>query len=78
MTRKRMADKIKQSLDEQGIEYSDDDKALASAIVDSTLDYVLEFGQEVSQELVGVGLYSEAMVAGVFVRKLKALRNPEL
>jgi hypothetical protein len=71
MTRKRMSIAIKESLKE----CDEHTHKVADAAVNAAFDYVLEFAQEVSQELVGVGLYSEAMVAGVFVRKLKNLKS---
>lgn len=41
--------------------------------VDGALEYVLEYAQEVSAELVSSNSYSEAMVAGLFVKKIKTL-----
>lgn len=73
MTRKRMYDAIKQKLDEEGLEITEDSKAVVDAAICCALEYVLEFAQEVSHELTSQGLYSEAMVAGVFVRKIKGL-----
>lgn len=73
MTRKRMYDAIKTKLAEEGLEITDESQAVVDAAISCALDYVLTFAQEVSHELTGSGLYSEAMVAGVFVRKIKGL-----
>lgn len=73
MTRKRMYDAIKSRLAEEGLEITDESKAVVDAAISCALDYVLAFAQEVSHELTSQGLYSEAMVAGVFIRKVKGL-----
>lgn len=73
MTRKRLYDAIKAKFEEDGIELTDEAKAAVDAAVCCALDYVLVFAQEISQELTNAHLYSEAMVAGVFVRKIKGL-----
>jgi len=78
MTRKRMSAKIKESLDHQGLPLTEETKAVADTAVDAALDYLLAFAQDVSEELAGNELFSEAMVAGVFTRKLKALRTDDL
>jgi hypothetical protein len=78
MTRKRMSASIKEALDHQGLPVTEESKAVADAAVDAALSYLLSFAQDVSEELVGNQLYSEAMVAGVFTRKLKALKTDDL
>lgn len=68
-----MYDTIKLRLEERGLEITEDSKAVVDAAVCCALEYVLTFAQEVSEELTAASLYSEAMVAGVFVRKIKGL-----
>jgi len=66
---------IKEALDEQGLQCTEDTKAVADAAADATLNYLLSFATEVSEELVSNDLYTEAMVAGVFTRKIKILKS---
>lgn len=73
MTRYRMYEAIREQLAEEGLELTDDCKAAVDASVCAALGYVLNFSQEVSRELASKELYSEAMVAGVFINKLKGL-----
>lgn len=74
MTRKRMMAAVRESLDDKELT-CENCRPVAEASVDATLDYLLEFAQSVAQELVVVGLFSEAMVAGVLVRKMKSLKH---
>lgn len=78
MTRRRMSATIKESLDQQGLPLTEETKAVADAAVDAALDYLLAFAQDVSEELAGNELFSEAMVAGVFARKFKNLKTDDL
>jgi len=75
MTRKRMYDSIKGCLEKENIELTDDTKAAVDVAVSCALNYVQDFAQQVSHELISGGLYSEAMVAGVIVQKIKALNS---
>lgn len=75
MTRARMNAAIRQKLEEEGYAVTGEERAVVDTAVCSALDYVLAFAQEVSAELVIAGLPSEAMVAGVFIRKLKDLKG---
>jgi hypothetical protein len=78
MTRKRMNTAIEGALKDKGFEITEETKAATDVAVTCALEYVLAFAKEVSQELAGVGLYSEAMVAGVFTNKLKTLKDSVL
>lgn len=73
MTRKRMNATIRQKLEDEGLHVTDEERAVADFAVRCALDYVLAFSHEVAEELASKELYSEAMVAGVFIRKIKGL-----
>lgn len=74
MTRQRMYKQIRAKLSEEGLEITDECKAVTDAAICVALDYVLTFTVEISEELISAGLYSEAMVAGLLVRKIKDLQ----
>ncbi len=73
MTRKRMYGTIRTELERNDLSEHQSCNDVVDVAVDAALEYVLGFAVEVSSELIGSQLYSEAMVAGVFIRKLKAL-----
>lgn len=73
MTRARMYEAIRVRLAEEELALTEDCKAAVDASVCAALDYILEFAQSVSHELASKELYSEAMVAGVLVNKIKGL-----
>lgn len=75
MTRQRLQRTIKKRLDDYQLPVNEESRDVVDAAVDCALEYVLLFAQEVSAELSSKELYSEAMVAGVFVNKLKGLLN---
>lgn len=77
VTRKRLYDKIKTRLQDYDLPDDAVAKEVVDEAVDCALEYVLSFAQEVSSELVQNKLYSEAMVSGVIIRKLKALLGNE-
>lgn len=72
MTRKRLYSSIRLELERRDL-YGEECLPVVDASVDGTLNYILSFAQDISTELIVSGLYSEAMVSGVFVQKLKAL-----
>jgi hypothetical protein len=73
VTRKRLYDTIRQKLRDYQLPTDSDTKEVVDAAVDCALDYVLEYAMTVSEQLVMDEAYSEAMVAGMFVNKLKGL-----
>lgn len=73
MTRKRLFRRIRDCLDKTELPTTTETQAVANVSVDCTLEYVLGFAIEVSEELTKNALYSEAMVAGTFIRKIKGL-----
>lgn len=75
MTRARMNAAIRLKLEEEGYAVTGEERAVVDTAVICALDYVLAFAQEVSTELVMAGLPSEAMVAGVLIRKIKDLKG---
>lgn len=75
MTRERMYDTIKQKLDEEGLEITPESKLVVDAAICCALEYVLDYAQGLSHELASAELYSEAMVAGSMIRKIKGLMN---
>lgn len=77
MTRKRLQRTIKNKLDDFQLPADDEAREVASVAVDCALEYVLSFANQVAEELTSQQLYSEAMVAGVFVAKLKGLLGEE-
>lgn len=72
MTRKRLYGVIRTELERADLT-DESCMDVVDVAVDGALEYVLNFGVELSAELAGSGLYSEAMVAGVFIAKLKLL-----
>jgi hypothetical protein len=73
VTRQRLKNAIRAKLKDYQLPVSDEAREVSDVAVDCALEYVLRFAQEVSQELTSKHLYSEAMTAGVFIKKLKDL-----
>lgn len=72
MTRKRMYGVIRTDLERADLA-DEGCMDVVDVAVNGALEYVLQFGLELSAELAASELYSESMVAGVFIRKLKTL-----
>lgn len=73
MTRKLMYDAIKAKLEEEGLEATEENKAAVDAAVCAALEYILNFGLETAEALAIQKAYSELLVAGVFINKIKGL-----
>lgn len=73
MTRRRMYNTIKQHLEDYQLPVTEESKDVVNTAVDCALEYVLDYATRMAEQLVSDGAYSEAMVAGTFVNKIKAL-----
>lgn len=73
MTRKRMYDVIKQRLEDYQLECDDACMDVVDVAVNEALQYVCSFAQDLSIEMVSSEMYSEAMVAGTIINKIKTL-----
>lgn len=68
MTRKRLLGKVKHNLGDRAF-----DPEIVELAVDTTLQYLLDYSQDLSEQLMSKHLHSEAMSAGTVITKLKAL-----
>ena len=68
-----MYNKIKQRLDTYDLPTDPQSRQVADTAVDCALEYVLDYAQGMSEQLVKDGKYSEAMVAGILTLKIKRL-----
>lgn len=73
MTRNIMREAIKQRLEDYQIPLTDESKEVAEAAVDCALEHLLGFLMQLSEQLTVDNAYSEAMVAGIVIRKVKGL-----
>lgn len=73
MTRKLMYDAIKAKLEEEGLEVNEDTKAAVDAAVCAALEYLLNYSLLTAEHLAMQKSYSELLVAGGFINKIKGL-----
>ena len=72
MTRQRLFRKIDQALAEHEV-----DDVVKQVIADRTLQYLLDYTQQLSEELMSKHLHSESMSVGTVITKLKMLMTDE-
>jgi len=74
MTRKLLYDAIKVKLDEKGIEITKESKAAVDTAIYVALDYLLVYALSTAEDFaVQKNAYSELLVTGMFVNKIKGL-----
>lgn len=73
MTRKLMYDAIKAKLAEENIEITDEAKAAVDVAVCAALEYLLDYSLLTAEHLAIQKSYSELLVAGGFINKIKGL-----
>ena len=71
-TRRRLNRQIEKCLGDRSV-----DPAVRDIIVDCTLNYLLDYTQQLSEELMSKNLHSESMSAGAVITKLKTLLSVE-
>jgi hypothetical protein len=73
MTRQKLKNAIKVRLEDYQLPVDDAAREASDIAVDCALEYVLNFVTELSIELTAKELYSEAMVAGMVIKRLQGL-----
>lgn len=75
MTRQRLYTEIRQRLIDYQLPCDDEAREVADAAVDCALEYLQRYVMGMSEQLVKDEAYSEAMVAGTVITKIKRLRG---
>lgn len=79
MTRRKMREAIRQRLEDYQLPVDEDSRQIVDTAVDCALEYVLDFAMQVNEKLVEdlPRSYSQVLVAGTFIQKLKKLLGEE-
>lgn len=73
MTRKKLMAEVKNGLDGNNIPMDETTQAAVEVAIQCTLQYLLNYSTQMSEELITSKLHTEAMTAGLVSKKVKSL-----